>query len=261
MKLSGLTILLIGVSVAIIALSFGFFQHWMPNTTETGYWVNYKAQLETEIGKRAQAQRRVDDTKKFVEERAEQWRGVVAQKTPPTSVERGGINLAVNGWQLTVDTQRFRNSIQRDFNLWVKKGGVVVVNGPSVPMVDAFTASNILSGFYNYPAVPFPVVMVDFGQVEVRGTYEQIAANVRSWRNMPNYLVVADGLEIGGTSPVLTGRYKLSMVAYIRGKEIFPAVPEGAGGGQAPGPGGGGGPAPTSGTSRGGGGRGPAAAG
>ena len=54
---------------------------------------------------------------------------------------------------------------------------------------------------------------------------------------MPNYLAVADGLQITGTTPTMTGRYNLSIVAYIRGDKIAPPVPEGgASGGGAPAP-------------------------
>jgi hypothetical protein len=49
---------------------------------------------------------------------------------------------------------------------------------------------------------------------------------------MPNYLAVADGLQITGTTPTMTGRYNLTVVAYIRGDKIAPPVPEG---GAAPG--------------------------
>lgn len=57
---------------------------------------------------------------------------------------------------------------------------------------------------------------------------------------MPNFLAVADGLQITGTSPVLTGTYNLTMVAFIRGDRVFPRVPDGvaAPAGGAPGPGG-----------------------
>ena len=51
MKLSPLTIILIGVAILIMALSYGFFQHWMPNSTEAGYYNAYAEQLETEGNK------------------------------------------------------------------------------------------------------------------------------------------------------------------------------------------------------------------
>ncbi len=46
MKLSPLTIILIGVAILIMALTYGFFQHWMPNQTEAKYYRDYAAAKE-----------------------------------------------------------------------------------------------------------------------------------------------------------------------------------------------------------------------
>jgi len=56
-------------------------------------------------------------------------------------------------------------------------------------------------------------------------------------------LAVADGLNLTGTAPILTGTYNLSVVGYIRSNIVYPGVKEGApttmpaggGGGGAPG--------------------------
>ena len=45
---------------------------------------------------------------------------------------------------------------------------------------------------------------------------------------MPNYLAVADGLRLDGTSPNLTGTYNLTIVGFMRTKSLAPDVPEGA---------------------------------
>lgn len=242
MKLSPWTIIAIGFSVFLVAISFALFQHWLPNMADKSYHDTFRQQLETEINKRPLAQKRVDDAKAKVEQMSEQWMAVVNEKTPSNNVGSGGVNVGVNSWQLVVDSRKFRNNMQRAFNAQVRRGGVTVVNGPAIPE-PTMEAPAILSSYYNYPAIGFPVVMVDFGAVTVRGTYAQIVENVRSWSSMPNYLAVADGLQFTGTSPDLTATYNLSMVAFIRGSEVFPAVPEGAApAGGAPGgaPGGGG---------------------
>jgi hypothetical protein len=249
MKLSPLTIILIGVAILIMALSYGFFQHWMPNTTEAGYYNTYAEQLQAEGDKLPQSQARLKKAEEMVTTKASEWRSVVAVKTPLPDVNSRGVNLAVDGWQLTVDTKKFRDNIQRAVNAQLVKGGVRVVgNGPQIPM-PTDNASEVLAAFYNYPAIAFPVVIFDLGQVTVAGTEAQIMANVRSWKNMPRYLAVADGLTITGTSPNLRGTYNVTLVGYIRAKQIFPAVPEAGGGGgtQAGGPGIGTGPANVSG--------------
>lgn len=242
MKLSPLTIILIGVSILIMALSYGFFQHWMPNSTEAGYYREYAAQLEAEGNQLPAAEARLKKAEEMVMTKASEWRAVVATKTPVPDVNARGVNLAVDGWQLTVDTKKFRDNIQRAVNNQLVKGGVKVLGaGPQVPM-PTDNASEVLASFYNYPAIAFPVVILDLGQITVQGTEAQIMTNVRSWKNMPRYLAVADGLSISGTSPNLRGTYNVTIVGYIRGKQIFPAVPESAAapaGGTAPGAGGG----------------------
>lgn len=244
MKIGALPIFLIGLAVGVIALSYAFFQEWQPNQTEASYFDELRQQRELEGGKLAAAEKRVEDAKEMVNEKAAEWRTVVAQHSPSANVSSGGINLAVNAWQLTVDARTFRNNAQRRLNAQVKRGGITVVNGPTVPFPSE-EATAIVANYFNYPAIPFPVVIFDLGTVTVQGTYAQIMANVRSWSRMPDYLAVADGLALTGTSPNLTGTYNLSLVGYVRGDRVYPAVPAGAApesGGTGGGPVGAGGP-------------------
>jgi len=242
MKLSPWTLIIIGAAVAVIALSYGLFQHWMPNMTEAGYWQQNAEALQAEADKMGQAQKRKELAQKLVDEEAAKWQLIVEQKTPPQSVAAGGIDLAVNRWQLTVDAQKFRNNIQRAINRQIKLGGVLVVSGPEVPR-PGDSAGSIVADYFNYPAIAFPVCIFDLGTVTVQGTSEQIYRNMEAWSDMPEYLAVADGLRLSGTAPVLTGTYALTVVAYIRGSEISAPVPEegSAPGGAPPGGGGGGG--------------------
>jgi hypothetical protein len=120
------------------------------------------------------------------------------------------------------------------------------------------TAATVLNDYFNFPqALPFPVVMFDFGTITVRGSYKQISDHMRAWANMPNYLAVTDGLQIQGSAPnPLTATYSLSVVGFIRGKDVFPPIagegaPTGPGGIPAPGggrPAGGGAPSNPRGT-------------
>lgn len=237
MKLSPLTIILIGVSILIMALSYGFFQHYLPNSTEAGYYNTFAEQLEAEGNKLPAAEDRLKKAEEMVTTKASEWRAVVATKAPLPDVNARGVNLNVDAWQLTVDTKKFRDNIQRAVNAQLVKGGVRVVgSGPEIPMPTQ-TASEVLAGFYNYPAIAFPVVIFELGQVTVAGTEAQIMENVRAWKNMPRYLAVTDGLTITGTSPQLQGTYSVTLVGFIRGKTIFPTVPDGP----APGGSGGGG--------------------
>ncbi|MBS1723521.1 MAG: hypothetical protein JSS66_11270 [Armatimonadetes bacterium] len=240
MKLSPLTIFVVGISVvfAAVMVTLSIF---LPNVEEAKYKNEEANKLIIEANKQQQANDKVKKAIADVQKMAEDWQKVVAVKTPR------GINLHANRWQLTNDSVAFRNQIQRALNAQLKHGGVTVVNGPRIPDPPA-NAAQIVE-YYNYPAIRFPVLIFDLGQVTVRGTYSQITENMRGWTNMPNYLAVADGLQLTGTTPTMTGTYNLTLVAYIRSDLIAPPVPEGGSGG-----GGNNGPGVPGGPSRGGGG-------
>ncbi|MBN9500395.1 MAG: hypothetical protein BGO01_03435 [Armatimonadetes bacterium 55-13] len=226
MKLSPITIILIGLSILIMALSYGLFQHYLPNKAEAANFNTFAEQLKTEGDKLPQAEKRLKNAKERVSQYADQWRGVVETRTPEASLAARGVDISVDLWQLVKDTRDFRNNVQRAINAQLVKGGVKVVGDGPLIETPTDSAQEILAGFYNYPAIAFPVTIFNLGQVTVEGTYEQILENVRAWKNMPHYLAVADGLSLEGTSPHLRGTYSVTVVGYIRGKKIYPSVPE-----------------------------------
>lgn len=221
MKIGPVAIILIGVALAVCAISYGLFHSWLPKNEEI---VNKQTELQAlrdQNMRRNQVDKKVEEAKAEVRAKAEMWKRVVATNTPPRTVAAGGIDLAVSAYQLTVDSQKFRDSIQKAVNAQLKKGGVTVVNGPFIP-VPSENPGDILPTFYNFPTMQFPVVLFNLGGVTVQGTYSQILANMRAWRNMPNYLAVADGLAITGTSPRLTGTYNVSIVGFVKGSRTGP---------------------------------------
>lgn len=260
MKLSAWVWPIVGLAVAIAALSFAFFKEYQPKMQSARNWVAYGDALQTEANKIDRAAKRrqaaIDEVKRIGSE----WQTVVETKTPPGNLDDGGISLAVNRWTLTVHAPIFANRLQSQVNRQVKRGGVTVITGPKIsePPMDA---NAILSDYFNYPAIKFPVVIYEMGPVTVRGTMNQIRENIRGWAAMDNYLATTDGLTISGTSPNLTATYNLVVVGYIRGSEVAPVVPEGnigvpvqsgaqpaaGAGGGGPVPGGGAAPAPAGG--------------
>lgn len=238
MKMGAMPIFSIGLALFLIFIGFGL-REYLPNTEDAKNRADIASKYETEAAKLGKARQRKKAAEEIVQAKADEWQKVVAARTPPH------IDLKKHAWQLVVDSQKYRNDIQVAVNAQVKKGGVTVINGPVVPFPDQ-DASRIVSTYYNYPVIPFPVLIFDLGTITVQGTYEQIKANVKGWSEMPNYLAVADGLTLNGTSPVLTASYSVSMVGYVRGEAIYPAVPQGtaptggaaAGGGGTPGGGG-----------------------
>jgi hypothetical protein len=222
MKLSGWTIVIIGLCLGLSALSFALFQVYMPVEEAAKYNTAYKEALQTEADKLPKAEARVREAIKKVKEAAVDWNRYVANRTPPETLAAGGVNVFENPYQLVVDTPRYRDSAQRAFNLQIHRGGVRVVSAPEIPH-PSDSEKDILVGYYNYPAFGFPVVLWELGNVTVQGTYAQIMQNVRSWATMPRYLAVTDGLRIDGTSPNLTASYNVTIVGFIRANQMFPA--------------------------------------
>jgi hypothetical protein len=239
MKIGKLPILSAGFAVGIVALSWGYFKRYVPNMELYEGTKAAAESFETEARKLPQANKKYRKAVEDVRKDEATWQEVVAMRTPTNSLASGGIDLGVNAFQLTVDARNFRNSVQTWVNRQVRKGGVQVdFGGNPIPMPDS-SASTIVANYFNYPAMPFPVVIFDLGQIRVRGTWEQIKQNVEGWSSMPNYLAVADGLTLEGTGDILNATYNVTIVGFLRGDKIYPVVPEVAGGGSNPGGGGG----------------------
>ncbi|MBI1755482.1 MAG: hypothetical protein HYR64_00050 [Fimbriimonas ginsengisoli] len=251
--MSALTVVMIGVALAISLLSWGYFWHWVPNEADAKTWQDYRDKLTAEASKMAQANKRVQDAEVKRDDAEKEWAAIVAEKTPSQNLSEGGIDLSVNSWQFIRDAKVYRNSLQKAINAQLTVGNVKLPNGgPFVPLAPDNQGA-ILATFFNYPAMPYPVVILDLGVLTVQGTYDQIMASMKSWSKMPHYLAVADGLQLTGTTPHMTGTYHVTVVGFIRGTDIFPPAPDvitgavaqagapGGGGQRAGGAGGGGG--------------------
>ena len=221
------TIWLMFLSFSAIILSVGLFRYWMPNQEDATNKVTQANAMYDEGGKLGQAVKKKNNAIVATHKAEEDWIPYVLSRTPDQNTADRGININVNGYKLAMDTKRFRNNVQRAVNAQCLKGGVKVISGPLVDLVnDGYAPNGILASYYNYPAIPFPVVIYDLGQVTVQGTYKQITDNVRAWSDMPHFLAVAHNLQITGTSPQLTGTYDVSMVGYIRYDGMFGPIPD-----------------------------------
>jgi len=80
MKLSGLTILMIGISIFLVAIGFAYFQHWTPNKKEQGYYEGLKQQLEIENAKESAVKKRVKDVKQVTADEALNLLGMTSQR-------------------------------------------------------------------------------------------------------------------------------------------------------------------------------------
>ena len=244
MKISALSIIVLGLAIGIVVLSYGYFQKWQPNTTAAQYYRDYQQQLVTEINKTPIAIKNFEEAEKMRDQKAAEWQTYVATRTPPSTLPNG-IDLSVDPWQLAIDAPKFRDSAQRQINAQLKAGGVKVVSGPEIPAPEADSTA-LLATYFNTATFNYPIVIWELGQVTVTGTYKQITANVRAWSNMKGFLAVTDGLAITGTDTPLTGTYNLVVVGYLKGRNFFGGVNQGvatasrsAGGPGGPGGGGG----------------------
>lgn len=240
MKLNPISIYIIGFAVALMAISYGVFYNLMPNNKQAEYFRESTELLNTEAGKMGRAKKKVEDAEKDIQAVADRWKAIAAVHTPPGNLAQGGINVGVNGYQLTEDARKFRNSVQREVNAQVRKGGITVVNGPLVPAAEGTEPGQILANYFNYASAGYPVVIYNFGTVTVQGTYEKIMAHLRAYKAMPRYLAVTDGLTLDGTSPNLTANYNLTVVGFIPASTVYGGAPGGgvAAPNAAPGPGG-----------------------
>ncbi|MCH7904689.1 MAG: hypothetical protein IH944_09020 [Armatimonadetes bacterium] len=217
MKLSGWVYLVVGVSIAMVALSYSFFQHFLPDMVDATLRTTYAKLLEKEAEREGAAQVKIDHARRDVAEMAAEWKQLSADKTPSNALSEGGINLSKNPYDLTVDAPKYRNSLQRAINEQMRYGGVTVLSGGSRVPQPPGDAASLMNSFFNYDRLPFPVVIIDVGAITVRGTFAQIKANMEGWSQMPNYLAVADGLSLTGTAPELTGTYSVSIIGFMRG--------------------------------------------
>lgn len=227
MKLAPAAFVAIGFALAVVAIAYAYFYYYEPKMATAASFNEVSDQLDAVIAQAPNAQKRVEEANAKVQEAVDRWNAIAIRKTPPADWKQAGVDLNINAWQVTNMSIPYRNMLQKAINQQVKAGGVKVINGPLVPNFSR-NAAEILRLDYNYPVLPFPVVFVGPSEVVVRGTYNQIMANVRAWNSMPNYLAMATNLRITGTSPELTGRYVVMIVGYVRGQEIFPPVPQGS---------------------------------
>lgn len=234
-RLSGLTFIVCGL-VLIGVTWAGFWLLSMGKTREEiTAWeghVNKLREIQSEASVRA-AQRRVETALEQVAKANEDWDKIARTRTPSS----GTISLTSNRWQLTVDVRRWHAVVERDLRNWITKGSVTLVPpGPMVPF-PTDVPNDLIEYYFNYPALPFPVCFWDLGTITVQGTYDQIASHVRSWSHIPGYVASVRGLSITGTGARLTGRYQLSVIAYVNTPEVFGGtgdqnrVPDASGGG------------------------------
>ncbi|MBS1717120.1 MAG: hypothetical protein JSS72_05250 [Armatimonadetes bacterium] len=224
MKFRPIFIIIIAFALSIGILDYAYVMRYSPDMQQAKNQAAYGDDLATELGKKTRVQQRVKDAEKMVADKVAEWRAIVATNTPPTSLKDGGIDLSVPPEQLIFDARTYRNHLQSRINEQLKYGGIKILTGPTLP-VPGESQQAVLTQFFNFPTIAFPVVILDLGNITVNGTYEQIMKHVRGWKNFKGYMAQATRLTLNGTSPHLVATYNLQIVGFIRSKDIYPGPP------------------------------------
>jgi len=225
MNVSATSIRVAYISFSFTLMSFVYFMHYAPSTETLSQYENYINQLELQRMRLPAAKKRIKKTLDEIKTTSDKWESIIKLKTPPLSLIDGGIDLSVNRWQLTVNARKFRDNAQELINNHMKSRNIKVISGPLIPTPTS-EASKIVEDYFNYPAIPFPVVIFDLGEISVQGNTEQIESHIKSWNNLPRFMALTHNLKLSGTSPKILATYDLSIIGYIRGNEISSYVPE-----------------------------------
>jgi len=203
-----------GVVLMLMIFTGFYFLKIKPELAEVNMLADKSKELDeiiSEPSKQA-AVERVREALTKVRDAEVQWKQITSWRTPPV----GTLNMTPNRWQLVVNTRRWHGKAESDLNRWVRRGGVTLVTPARILVPYPTDQPNELVQYYfNYPALPFPVAIWDLGVVTVQGTWDQIMQNVRSWSQVPGYIVSVRGLSVTGTGSRLAGTYGLTAIVYV----------------------------------------------
>jgi hypothetical protein len=236
-----------GIVVSILIAVGFYFLMIKPDSAALDLQNQRNEELQAVVDSRSRAQERVDTANEEQRKVMREWARYIARKSPPKST----INLDQDRWRLTTQFRTFRTKLSDDLASFMRKSGVEVLAPPTVPDFGD-NPNKLVTDYFHYGTLKFPCAVLSCGTVSVRGTFERILRHVERWNDLPNYIALADGLTLQGTSPNLIGTYNLLVIVYPRGEHInADAVPwitgagEAAGMGAMPGVGGMPGGAPT----------------
>ncbi|MEN3000898.1 MAG: hypothetical protein ABDI19_03540 [Armatimonadota bacterium] len=204
----------IGLVSTIVVAAAIYLLGIRPTAQNIAYHETYNESLRQKVAMIPQAQALVRAAENKVKE-AEAALMVIQQRRMPKNT----IDLS-NRLQAWVQWHDMVREIGKKLEAWPVKTGVVPLYTVQLPGPP--TDPNQIPSL----ALVFPI-----GQVQVRASsFEALLNHVRKWNEVPNLLVLVDGLTVQGTSPNLIGSYTLTVFVYPKGP-AGPPVPSGTGGG------------------------------
>ena len=204
----------IGLVATIVVAAAIYLLGIRPAVQNIAYHETYNESLRQKAAMIPQAQALVRDAERKVKE-SEAALAVIQRRRMPKST----ISLA-NRLQAWVQWHDMVREIGKKLEAWPVKTGVQRLYAVQLPGPP--TDPN---------QIPSLVLVFPIGQVQVRASsFNALLNHVRKWNEVPNLLVLVDGLAIQGTSPNLIGTYTMTVFVYPLGPE-GPTVPSGSGGG------------------------------
>ncbi|MDW8106739.1 MAG: hypothetical protein RMK45_04570 [Armatimonadota bacterium] len=201
----------IGLTLTIVVAAAIFLLGIRPALQNIAYYRENIQQLEAKVAQIPRAQRLVQRAQERVRQAERDLARIERTKMPKNTID---LSDRLKAWMQYPDMVR---EIGIKLRVWPERTGVqrlYEVNLPPPP---------------NDPnAIPTLALVFPIGQVQVRAaSFESLLNHVRKWNEVPNLVVLVDGLAIQGMSPELYGSYTLTVFVYPRLSkgQVGPNVP------------------------------------
>ncbi len=215
----------IGLVLTTVVAAAIFLLGIRPTLQNITYYQEHNAQLQEKVAMIPRAERLVQMAQEKVKEAEANLARIETAKMPRKTID---MRDRLKAWMDYPDMVR---EVVERLQSWPEKTGVQLFNRFVLPGPPA-----------DPNQIPTAVLVFPMGAVRVRAeSFEKLLQHVRKWNEIPNLVVLVDGLAIQGMSPDLLASYTLTVFIYPRhGFEPGPPVPSGSAGGAGGGFGGGG---------------------
>lgn len=217
----------IGLVATIVVAAAIFLLGIRPTLQNIQYHEENIAQLQQKVAQIPHARQLVQQAQQRVEQANRDLAVIDRTKMPVNTID---LSDRLKAWMQYPDMTR---GIAKKLEAWPEKTGVQRLYNVALPPPP------------NDPnAIPTLVLVYPQGTVQVRAaSFEGLLNHIRKWNDIPNLVVLVDGLTISGMSPQLFGSYTLTVFVYPRhgdrpGPNV-PSSPQASGGAPAGGFGGG----------------------
>ena len=200
----------IGLVATIVVAAAIFLLGIRPTLQNIKYHEENIAQLEQKVAQIPRARQLVQQSQQRVDQANRDLALIDRRKMPVNTID---LSDRLKAWMQYPDMTR---EIAKKLEAWPEKTGVQRLYNVVLPPPP------------NDPnAIPTLALVYPMGTVQVRAaSFEALLNHVRKWNDVPNLVVLVDGLTISGMSPQLFGSYTLTVFVYPRnGDKPGPNVP------------------------------------